>query len=367
MFEVGVQCYVPCTLVGANGIGKTSRIKALAEVLNRTLIRIPLLGLEPSDLTGLPILRDNHVEFIPPKFITDLKTNPQKYILLLDEINRIPPDKVQALICQLLDREHGIFGLPYDVMIVGTCNVSDLGVFKPSKMLRSRMAWFTIQQDTSAFLEYLKEGRFNNDFKIVPQNWKDYIPWARNLMYLFLSTHRSLLYESDRRDDDDDSFPYCTPRSFDMTINIWAGLKSLRMATIDNLAQALQATCGHHVQHQFMQFLSKMELPNVETFVKEYLLQDLEYTPDKYNMSAFLYLMLSEVYFYMIEVAQKDPNYASLIWKASMKYIERYLEQHEEICMMLIRMYAKADKDANRKICGMFPPKAMALLQKVIT
>jgi len=370
MFEVALQCQVPTVLYGPNGIGKTSRVGALARLLNRELIRIPLLGLEPPDLTGLPLLKGDHVEFVPPKMISQLKENPDRYILLLDEINRIPPDKVQALICQLLDREHGVFNIPNSVLVVGTCNITDLGIFKPSKMLRSRMAWFECKPDSNLYLKFLQDGEFDNQFHIVPSDWPKHIQWARNLMYIFLSTHRSLILKDPEEDSDaaEMEFPYRTQRGFDMTINIWAGLRALGISNVQNLEKALASTCGISTAATFRDFLSKIELPDTEKFINEYLLEGIEYDTKKYNLDAFLYLMMSEVYYYMLEKAASDISYARRIWKASMDYLESYIkkEKAKEVSIMLVRLFVKADSQSNLRIAGQIPPSILQLIKKVV-
>jgi len=341
MFEISIQAGIPTCLLGPNGIGKTSRLITLAQVLNKKLVKVPLLGAEPSDFVGYPTVRDDVLDFVPPRFIKQLKED-SNHILLFDEINRVPPDKIQALVCQIVDRKRGLFDIPDEVLICATGNEDDLGVFRPSKMLRSRFAWFSMTSDIRSYLHYLKTGEFQNNFQILPPDWENNILWGRNLMHIFLAARPSVLLV---KDDESKNFEYPVPtqRGCDNLIRLWAALRSVGKRSLEYLTEAARAVCGTVFAMELQEYFSRMNMPNVETFL-DYVLNVQEYEFSS-NVGPSLYLCFSEVLAYLDDIGNKEPLRAKEIWKKSVEYLERfYISKEKEIeyCVSIIHVFMKS-------------------------
>jgi len=353
MFEVLVQSGIPVVLVGPNGIGKTATIGALAEFLNLRLIKLPLLGVEPVDFIGYPYIEGGKMKFAEPEFISRLRE--PNTMLLLDEVNRVPPDKVQALLCQLVDRERGIFAIPNSTYIVGTCNQEDLGTHAMSRMLRTRMAWVPMTPNIQGYLKYLSEGAFSNNFIKLPPNWEENIGWARNLMWIFLQSRPSVLLEPAQ----DEQFAYATLRGCDYTIRGWAAMAALGRKSLSDLLYVSTACCGQAFSAELSSFLRSMELPRVEEFIEEYLNEGLRYPfNDRRREGSLVFVLFNEVFSYietLPEEVGKD------IWKRAVDYLNDYLKEgrYQEYILCLLKTAARS------KHRGLFPPEVFQLLQQV--
>ena len=102
---------------GAPGIGKSDIVHEVSKDLNRDIIDLRAILLDPIDLRGLPNIDDNKTTWTVPSFL------PQKGsgILFLDELNQAP-QAVQAACFQLvLDRKLGDYTLPdgWDIIAAG--------------------------------------------------------------------------------------------------------------------------------------------------------------------------------------------------------------------------------------------------------
>ncbi len=183
----------PAFLWGPPGVGKSSVVKAVASACGLELrdIRAPLL--DPTDLRGLPYLKNGVAAWAPPSF---LPSDPSSGgVLFFDELNAAPP-LVQASLYQLtLDRRIGEYELPPGWRIVAAGNRSEDGalVFRMPSALANRFVHL--------------------DFEA---NFEDWANWATTasihpLIQAFLRLRRELLLDTRNMDR---GFP--TPRAWEM-------------------------------------------------------------------------------------------------------------------------------------------------------
>ena len=97
-------------LVSERGVGKTSASKQCAEELDIGYIQLYAAALEGPDFMGLPVKDlENHVtrylapQFMPTKRAIAAGLYPEKGILVLEEINRVPSDTVSVLYPLMLE------------------------------------------------------------------------------------------------------------------------------------------------------------------------------------------------------------------------------------------------------------------------
>ena len=68
-------------------------IQQVAAEMNLELIDFRLSEVLPEDIVGIPKVKDDYYEYVPPKWLYDVVNNPdKKYLLFLDEITQGTPE-----------------------------------------------------------------------------------------------------------------------------------------------------------------------------------------------------------------------------------------------------------------------------------
>ena len=137
---------------GAPGIGKSSIVNKVAKDNEMDVIDVRLSQLAPTDLRGLPYVKEGVAHFAPPNFLPQTGSG----ILFLDEVNLAPP-AIQNVAMQLvLDRRVGDYTVPDSWYIVAAGNrVEDrAAVSQMPAPLTNRFLHFTVEADLSSWKEY---------------------------------------------------------------------------------------------------------------------------------------------------------------------------------------------------------------------
>ncbi len=183
----------PAFVWGAPGVGKSSVVRAVAAARGLALVDVRAPLLDPTDLRGLPYLRDGVAAWAPPSF---LPADPGSAgVLFFDELNAAPP-LVQASLYQLtLDRRVGEYELPaaWRVGAAGNRAEDAAVVFRMPSALANRFVHL--------------------DFEV---DFEDWATWAADrgshpLVQAFLRLRREMLLDTRAMDR---GFP--TPRSWEM-------------------------------------------------------------------------------------------------------------------------------------------------------
>jgi hypothetical protein len=183
----------PAFVWGAPGVGKSSVVRAVAAARGLALVDVRAPLLDPTDLRGLPYLRDGVAAWAPPSF---LPADPGSAgVLFFDELNAAPP-LVQASLYQLtLDRRVGEYELPAAWRVVAAGNRAEDAavVFRMPSALANRFVHL--------------------DFEV---DFEDWATWAADrgihpLVQAFLRLRREMLLDTRAMDR---GFP--TPRSWEM-------------------------------------------------------------------------------------------------------------------------------------------------------
>jgi MoxR-like ATPase len=118
---VAVAARVPVLLWGAPGTGKTSAIRAMAQIMGLPCETVIASIREPSDFAGLPIVVGDEVRFAPPAWARRL-AEAGHGLLFLDELSTAPPAVQAALLRVVLERAVGDLMLPDAVAVVAAAN-----------------------------------------------------------------------------------------------------------------------------------------------------------------------------------------------------------------------------------------------------
>lgn len=148
-------------LEGDHGIGKSQGIYQLAETLGLPVVERRLSQMTEGDILGLPTLKNNRTEFIPPDWIKMACEKP--VMLFLDELNRSTPEIMQAAFQIILDREISGNKLHPETRVAAAINTSHkYQVNEMDPALRDRFWIAQIDPSVEKWIEWAKEA------KIIP-------------------------------------------------------------------------------------------------------------------------------------------------------------------------------------------------------
>ncbi|MGA3347215.1 MAG: MoxR family ATPase, partial [Terracidiphilus sp.] len=219
--------HVPLHIWGACGVGKSQIVAQVADDLDFEFLDVRAVQLDPVDLRGLPRIKDDQTQWVPPKFLPTTG----KGILFLDELTSAP-QMTQAGCYQLvLDRKLGEYVLPDGWVVIAAGNpASERGVhFSMPRPLRNRFVHLELEADLN-----------------------DWCKWAvgagvRPEIIAFLRFKPDLLHTADATSD---ANAWPTPRSWEMASNVLRGIANRQKTTFlsgasEFEAQLLDGTVGH--------------------------------------------------------------------------------------------------------------------------
>ena len=114
--------HTPVMLWGPPGVGKSQMVAQIAASHEVPLIDIRLSQMEPSDLRGIPFLKDQIVDWAIPAMLPDAERHGVQGILFLDEITSAPPSVAAAAYQLILDRSLGEYTVPEHWAIIAAGN-----------------------------------------------------------------------------------------------------------------------------------------------------------------------------------------------------------------------------------------------------
>jgi hypothetical protein len=104
--------HTPVMLWGPPGVGKSQIVAQVAGENGAPVIDIRLSQMEPSDLRGIPMRVDDHVDWAIPSILPNADRHGAAGILFLDEITSAPPSVSAAAYQLILDRCLGNYRVP---------------------------------------------------------------------------------------------------------------------------------------------------------------------------------------------------------------------------------------------------------------
>lgn len=127
----------PVFVWGAPGIGKSALIEKFSNEVGLPCMSLLGSQLAPEDIIGIPQIKGDTSEFLPPKMIA--RTEP--YVLFLDELNACSQEVQKAFYSLIHERRIGEYHLPEGSIVIGAGNRSqDSAIVKTmSSALINRM------------------------------------------------------------------------------------------------------------------------------------------------------------------------------------------------------------------------------------
>lgn len=170
--EIYLNTGAVTALISERGIGKTSAYKQCADELGIGYINLYAAALEGPDFMGLPDKDREHgvTVYLAPQFLPTIQAvnmgmYPQKGILVLEEINRVPSDTVSVLYPLLLEKKINGHDLAPGWAIGVTMNPDTMNYLVNSldDAMIDRFISIEVTADLEDYVEYSMRNHPNDD------------------------------------------------------------------------------------------------------------------------------------------------------------------------------------------------------------
>ena len=182
----------PVFIWGAPGIGKSAIVEQFAEAVGLPCVSLLGSQLAPEDIIGIPQIKGETSEFLPPKMIA--RKDP--YVLFLDELNACSQEVQKAFYSLIHERRVGEYHLPEGSIVIGAGNrAQDSAIVKTmSSALINRMVHVQLKADPKQWLSWA----YSNGVH----------PWITE----YITQRPDQLFSEPPKAEE----PYSTPRSWHM-------------------------------------------------------------------------------------------------------------------------------------------------------
>lgn len=182
----------PVFIWGAPGIGKSALVEQFAAEVGLPCVSLLGSQLAPEDIIGIPQIKGDTSEFLPPKMIA----RKEPYVLFLDELNACSQEVQKAFYSLIHERRIGEYHLPEGSVVIGAGNRSqDSAIVKTmSSALINRMFHVQLVADTAQWLNWAYENGLH--------------PWVID----YITKRPDHLFCEPPKTEE----PYSTPRSWHM-------------------------------------------------------------------------------------------------------------------------------------------------------
>lgn len=182
----------PIFIWGAPGIGKSALVQKFADEVGMPCVSLLGSQLAPEDIIGIPQIRGNTSEFLPPKMIA----REEPYVLFLDELNACSQEVQKAFYSLIHERRIGEYHLPEGSVVIGAGNRTQDGaiVKTMSSALINRMFHVQLVANAKEWLNWAYEEELH--------------PWVID----YITQRPDHLFSEPPKTEE----PYSTPRSWHM-------------------------------------------------------------------------------------------------------------------------------------------------------
>ena len=145
----------PVFIWDAPGIGKSALVQKFADDVGLPCVSLLGSQLAPEDIIGIPQIKGETSEFMPPKMIA----RKEPYVLFLDELNACSQEVQKAFYSLIHEKRIGEYHLPKGSVVIGAGNRSqDSAIVKTmSSALINRMFHVQLVADTQQWINWAYE------------------------------------------------------------------------------------------------------------------------------------------------------------------------------------------------------------------
>lgn len=149
----------PVFIWGAPGIGKSALVEQFAKDIGLPCVSLLGSQLAPEDIIGIPQIKGDTSEFLPPKMIA----RKEPYVLFLDELNACSQEVQKAFYSLIHERRIGEYHLPEGSIVVGAGNrAQDSAIVKTmSSALINRMFHVQMKADARQWIKWAEENNLH--------------------------------------------------------------------------------------------------------------------------------------------------------------------------------------------------------------
>lgn len=182
----------PVFIWGAPGIGKSALVEQFAAEIGLPCVSLLGSQLAPEDIIGIPQIKGETSEFLPPKMIA----RKEPYVLFLDELNACSQEVQKAFYSLIHERRIGEYHLPEGSIVVGAGNrIQDSAIVKTmSSALINRMFHVQMKADARQWIKWAQRSQLH--------------PWVIDYI---IQRPDHLFSEAPKTEE-----PFSTPRSWHM-------------------------------------------------------------------------------------------------------------------------------------------------------
>ena len=306
----------PVFIWGAPGIGKSALVEKFAAEVGLECVSLLGSQLAPEDIIGIPQIRGETSEFLPPKMIA----RKEPYVLFLDELNACSQEVQKAFYSLIYERRIGEYHLPEGSVVIGAGNrAQDSAIVKTmSSALINRMFHVQLKPDVKSWLSWAYESGIH--------------AWITD----YISQRPDHLFAEPPKTEE----PFSTPRSWHMLSDalkeFCAGEKDIPIETIRMLAYG-SISASH--AGMFAAFVKQLD--------NKYLLEDIikgdAKWPDKPDDRDVLYFLAQS---FRARLIHDLPQQKSEIDKKTQYFAHRaksLLKELAQINYELAQMVVSAD------------------------
>ena len=180
----------PVFIWGAPGIGKSALVEKFSDEVGLPCVSLLGSQLAPEDIIGIPQIKGDTSEFLPPKMIA----RKEPYVLFLDELNACSQEVQKAFYSLIHERRIGEYYLPKGSIVIGAGNRAQDGaiVKTMSSALINRMFHVQMKADPKEWLQWAYENNIH--------------PWVID----YITQRPDHLFTEPPKTEE----PYSTPRSW---------------------------------------------------------------------------------------------------------------------------------------------------------
>lgn len=176
-------------------------------LLNVAVVRPVFIWGAPEDIIGIPQIKGETSEFLPPKMIA----RKEPYVLFLDELNACSQEVQKAFYSLIHERRIGEYHLPEGSIVIGAGNrAQDSAIVKTmSSALINRMFHVQLKVDTGQWIQWAYESGIHPWVVEYITQRPDHLfsePQERDVLYFLAQSFRAyLIHELPKKKQDMDS------------------------------------------------------------------------------------------------------------------------------------------------------------------
>lgn len=261
--SIAIQAGVPVLTWGPPGVGKTATVTMIADALDLPLEVVLASIREPSDFSGLPVIREDGVCMEPPVWARRL-AKAGKGMLYLDEISTAPPAVQAALLRVVLERVVGDIALPPAISVVASANPPEqaVGGWDLSAPLANRFCHLDWSLDAQSWIDGMIHGWSAPYLPRLSATWEQAIGEKQALVASFIRHRPHLLLQVPKHEDlAGKAWP--SPRSWTNAARLLTAADSVE--TEKDVAACLIAGCiGEGACLEFLAWCRELDLPDPE-------------------------------------------------------------------------------------------------------